>query len=145
MALEVPPIMLLYGGHPDDPIEVTPGHTIPTFGALAWFSGDERMAKGALAQQDSYEAVLLTLIRQRAEKELMMWSTKRGAMGFIGAGDEELQGVPVAVIAAWIGHKDASLTMRLYAHSQFAALQDAGASLDRVVTFCDTESQGWVR
>ena len=28
-----------------------------------------------------------------------------------------LQGVPVAVIAAWIGHKDASLTMRLYAHS----------------------------
>ena len=29
-----------------------------------------------------------------------------------------LQGIPVAVIAAWIGHKDASLTMRLYAHSQ---------------------------
>ena len=29
-----------------------------------------------------------------------------------------LHGVPVAVIAAWIGHKDASLTMRLYAHSQ---------------------------
>jgi hypothetical protein len=27
------------------------------------------------------------------------------------------QGVPVAVIAAWIGHKDASLTMRLYEHS----------------------------
>jgi integrase len=53
-----------------------------------------------------------------------------------------LQGVPVAVIAAWIGHKDASLTMRLYAHSQFAALQDAGASLDRVVTSCDTESRG---
>ncbi|WP_178974100.1 tyrosine-type recombinase/integrase, partial [Mycobacterium colombiense] len=44
------------------------------------------------------------------------------------------QGVPVAVIAAWIGHKDATLAMRLYAHSQFAALQDAGASLDRVVT-----------
>jgi integrase len=56
-----------------------------------------------------------------------------------------LQGVPVAVIAAWIGHKDASLTMRLYAHSQFAALQDAGASLDRVVTSCDTESRGQTR
>ena len=41
-----------------------------------------------------------------------------------------LQGVPVAVIAAWIGHKDASLTMKLYAHSQFAALEAAGASLD---------------
>jgi integrase len=56
-----------------------------------------------------------------------------------------LQGVPVAVIAAWIGHKDASLTMRLYAHSQFAALQDAGARLDRVVTSCDTEPRGHAR
>jgi integrase len=45
-----------------------------------------------------------------------------------------LQGVPVAVIAAWIGHKDASLTMRLYAHSQDEALKAAGATLDRVVT-----------
>ena len=50
-----------------------------------------------------------------------------------------LSGVPVAVIAAWIGHKDASLTMRLYAHSQVAALAAAGASLDRVVTFGDIE------
>lgn len=44
-----------------------------------------------------------------------------------------LQGVPVAVIAAWIGHKDASLTMRLYAHSQSDALKAAGATFDRVV------------
>jgi integrase len=50
-----------------------------------------------------------------------------------------LQGVPVAVIAAWIGHKDASLTMRLYAHSQNEALKAAGNSLNRVVTFCDTD------
>jgi transcriptional regulator with XRE-family HTH domain len=92
MALEVPPIMLLYGGHPDDPIEVTPGHEIPTVGALAWFSGDERMAKGALAQQDSYEATLLGLIRRRADMEQLMWSAKRGAMGFIEADDEELLG-----------------------------------------------------
>jgi integrase len=33
------------------------------------------------------------------------------------------QGVPVAVIAAWIGHQDASLPLRRYAHSQFAALR----------------------
>jgi integrase len=45
-----------------------------------------------------------------------------------------LSGVPVAVIAAWIGHKDASLTMKLYTHSQAEALKAAGASLDRVVT-----------
>jgi hypothetical protein len=51
-----------------------------------------------------------------------------------------LEGVPVAVIAAWIGHKDASLTMRLYAHSQDDALKAAGATLDRVVTSCDIDT-----
>jgi integrase len=45
-----------------------------------------------------------------------------------------LQGVPVAVIAAWIGHKDATLTMRLCAHSQAEALKAAGATLNRVVS-----------
>ena len=29
------------------------------------------------------------------------------------------------LVAAWIAHNDAGLTMRLYAHSQFVALQDA--------------------
>ncbi|KEF98360.1 hypothetical protein K883_01363 [Mycobacterium sp. TKK-01-0059] len=41
-----------------------------------------------------------------------------------------LDGVPVAVIAAWIGHKDASLTMKLYAHSQDDALKLAATSID---------------
>jgi integrase len=45
-----------------------------------------------------------------------------------------LSGVPVAVIAAWIGHRDATLTMRLYAHSQDDALRAAGATLNRVVS-----------
>lgn len=45
-----------------------------------------------------------------------------------------LAGVPVAVIAAWIGHTDASLTMRLYAHSQDDALRAAGDTFNRVVT-----------
>ena len=34
-----------------------------------------------------------------------------------------LSGVPVALIAVWIGHKDASLTMKLYTHSQDEALK----------------------
>jgi integrase len=42
--------------------------------------------------------------------------------------------VPVAVIAAWIGHRDATLTMRLYAHLQDDALKAAGATLNRVTT-----------
>jgi integrase len=45
-----------------------------------------------------------------------------------------LQGVPTVVIAAWIGHSDPALTMRLYAHSQADALKAAGDSLNRVVS-----------
>jgi integrase len=45
-----------------------------------------------------------------------------------------LSGVPTVVIAAWIGHSDATLTMRLYAHSQPAELAAAGDSLSRVVS-----------
>ena len=43
------------------------------------------------------------------------------------------------MIAAWIRHKDASLTMRLYAHSQDEALKSAGATLGRVVSPSCTE------
>jgi integrase len=45
-----------------------------------------------------------------------------------------LAGVPIAVVAAWTGHRDASLTMRLYAHSQDDALKAAGDTFNRVVT-----------
>lgn len=40
-----------------------------------------------------------------------------------------LDGVPTAVIAAYIGHNDPALTMRLYAHSQDDALSAAANSL----------------
>ncbi len=40
-----------------------------------------------------------------------------------------LQGVPVAVIAAWLGHADASFTMRTYVHSQDDALRAAAEAL----------------
>jgi integrase len=41
-----------------------------------------------------------------------------------------LSGVPLVTIAAWIGHSDATLTMRLYAHSQADALKAAGDVLN---------------
>jgi integrase len=37
-----------------------------------------------------------------------------------------LDGVPIVVIAAWIGHSDPTLTLRVYAHSQDDALKAAG-------------------
>ena len=45
-----------------------------------------------------------------------------------------LRGVPLAVIAKWLGHADASITARLYTHSQDDALKDAGKTLGGVVT-----------
>lgn len=49
------------------------------------------------------------------------------------------QQVPASIIAAWVGHKDATLTMKMYVHSQDDALKAAGATLNRGVTSCDTE------
>ncbi|WP_353107750.1 site-specific integrase [Gordonia sp. (in: high G+C Gram-positive bacteria)] len=39
-----------------------------------------------------------------------------------------LRGVPIAVIAAWLGHSSAAFTMATYAHSQDDALKAAGTS-----------------
>ena len=44
-----------------------------------------------------------------------------------------LRGVPMAVIAKWLGHADASITARIYAHSQDDALRAASATLGQVV------------
>ncbi len=48
-----------------------------------------------------------------------------------------LQGVPAAVIAAWLGHADVAFTMRTYVHSQPDALADGARSLAQVVTIRD--------
>ena len=45
-----------------------------------------------------------------------------------------LRGVPMAVIAKWLGHADASITARIYAHSQDDALRAAGVTLGQVPT-----------
>lgn len=45
-----------------------------------------------------------------------------------------LRGVPLAVIAKWLGHANPVITARFYAHSQDEALAAAAASLGAVVT-----------
>jgi integrase len=45
-----------------------------------------------------------------------------------------LRGVPLAVIAKWLGHADASITARIYAHSQDDELKAASATLGQVVS-----------
>lgn len=57
------------------------------------------------------------------------------------ATEMHLRGVRDKVLAAWIGHRDSSLTQRLYVHSQDEALRAAAQVFDRVVTTRDTEAQ----
>ena len=45
-----------------------------------------------------------------------------------------LDGVPVPVVAAWAGHADASVTLRVYSHAQPDALRAARDTFERVVT-----------
>jgi integrase len=51
-----------------------------------------------------------------------------------------LRQVPIAVIAAWLGHASAAFTMSVYAHSQDDALKAAAGSFGRLVTTGDTET-----
>jgi integrase len=44
------------------------------------------------------------------------------------------QGVPIAVISAWLGHADPAFTLRTYVHTQDDALKAAAATLQKVVT-----------
>jgi integrase len=80
-----------------------------------------------------YHPQVLSRYWQDAIKAAGLRPIKLHAARHTAATHMHLQGIPVAVIAAWIGHKDASLTLRLYAHSQDPALKAAGATFDRVV------------
>ena len=45
-----------------------------------------------------------------------------------------MRGVPAVVIAAWLGHTNATFTLRTYAHSTNAALADAATVLNTITT-----------
>ena len=90
---------------------------------------------------DPYSPAVLSRYWRDAVKAAEIRHIKLHAARHTCATLMHLQGVPVAVIAAWIGHKDASTTMKIYAHSQNDALKAAGASLNRVVTTRDTGSR----
>ena len=52
-----------------------------------------------------------------------------------------LEGVPLAVIAAWAGHKDASFTLRRYAHNQTGQLDAAASAWERIVRASAREAE----
>lgn len=97
-ALEVPPVTLLFGGPPDEEVEMLPDWTGPAFFGIAWFSGDRELAwpgpevtdvdeardqvNAAVADPDSPAAAVLRLTRERAvlhrDLALSRFASKRG-------------------------------------------------------------------
>lgn len=104
-----------------------------------------RLGKGAFEyvvsneSGEPYDPAVLSRYWQHAVKAAGVRHIKLHGARHTCATLMHLQNVPVAVIAAWIGHKDATLTMRVYVKSQNEALKAAGQSLNRVVTARDNE------
>jgi integrase len=104
----------------------------------------ERLALGAAHRDSGYVAVNEAGEPYTPDTLTRMWHRLTTAAGVrrIRLHDARhscgtalhLRGVPLAVIAKWLGHADASITARLYTHSQDEALRDAGKSLGGVVT-----------
>jgi integrase len=104
----------------------------------------ERLALGAAHTDSGYVAVNEAGRPYTPDTLTRMWHklTKTAGVRPIRIHDAghscgtalHLRGVPLAVIAKWLGHADASITPRIYAHSQDEALRDAGKSLGGVVT-----------
>jgi transcriptional regulator with XRE-family HTH domain len=76
-ALRIPPITLLYGGHPAESVEVLPGDERPNVEALAWFSGDPGLSDHAVEEPNSRQATILRLTRERAELESTLADLRR--------------------------------------------------------------------
>ncbi|MEB3032297.1 site-specific integrase [[Mycobacterium] nativiensis] len=78
---------------------------------------------------DPYSPAVLSRYWRDALKRAGMRHLKLHGARHTAATLMHLDGVPTAVIAAYIGHNDPALTMRLYAHSQDDALRAAANSL----------------
>jgi transcriptional regulator with XRE-family HTH domain len=92
-ALGVPPVTLIFGGPPEDTVEVLPGLTVPFVSALAWFTGDESLAWSrpglGLTDPESRNAKLLHLIRDRELKHRDLVHARAVATVLGDEGDEE--------------------------------------------------------
>lgn len=104
---------------------------------------EERLALGAAHADSGYVAVNEAGQPYTPDTLTRMWHKLAKAAGVrpIRLHDARhscgtalhLRGVPLAVIAKWLGHADASITARIYAHSQDEALREAGKSLGELM------------
>jgi len=87
-ALRVPPVTLLFDGHPGEDVELLPGQQMPIVAALGWFCGDDNLSDDAVAKTDSPSVELLRLTRRRAHKQRLLNTAGGMASDYAGEHDE---------------------------------------------------------
>jgi integrase len=79
---------------------------------------------GVPLRPDAYSDRFRRLVSESGLRPIRLHDLRHTALTLM-----TLRGVPLPVVAAWAGHADPAFTLRVYAHSQPAALLEAGRSL----------------
>lgn len=125
-----------------------PDHLAAAFRSTRALQAEDRLALGADYEASGY--VVVDEAGQPLTPNLLTWRWGKmleaagvrhvrlhDARHTCGTLMHLLDGVPVAVISAWLGHASGAFTMATYVHSQPDALAAAAQSFARVVTIRD--------
>lgn len=132
----------------DDPKTASAGRVLPIPDALLseLSAGKARQAAERLALGEAYAGLgygvcnkagepyhpsTLSSMSQAAIKNLDVPQVRLHDARHTCATLMHLQGVPIALVAAWLGHADVSFTLRTYVHAQPEALELAARSFAR--------------
>ena len=130
-----------------------PDHLTATFKSLKARQAADRLALGDAYQGSGYvvvneagEVLTPNLLTFRWAKMLKAAGVRHirlhDARHTCGTLMHLLDGTPVAVISAWLGHSSTAFTMSTYVHSQPDALAAAAQSFTRLVTNRDNSRPG---
>lgn len=78
---------------------------------------------------DKYSKLFRQLAAKAHPRKIRLHDARHTALTLMA-----LNGVPLAVVAAWAGHADPAFTLRVYAHSQDDAIRDASSLLTRMIS-----------
>lgn len=78
---------------------------------------------------EMYTKRFQVLVRRAGLRPIRLHDVRHTALTLMA-----LNGVPLAVVAAWAGHADPAFTLRLYAHSQDDAIREASSLLTRMIS-----------
>jgi integrase len=78
---------------------------------------------------DKYSKMFRQLSKKAGLRTIRLHDVRHTALTLMA-----LNGVPLAVVAAWAGHADPAFTLRVYAHSQDDAIRNASSLLTKMIS-----------